>query len=136
MAKHIIKDVMLTISGQELSDHCKSVNLTITNSAQDDTVMGDDWEEVIAGLSAWELSGDLEQDFAASSVNATLFALVGAPEFAILVRPTSAAKSATNPDFSGNGILTQYDAIKGTVGDKHIISFTIKGTGPLTLVTS
>lgn len=70
----------------------------------------------IGGLKDGTLSLELNQDFAASAVDATLWPLVGTV-FTAKIRPASGAISATNPEYSGSVLLTKYSPFDGSVGD-------------------
>ena len=90
----------------------------------------------IAGLKDWSVDVELNQDFAAASVDATLFPLVGAAAFAIEIRPDAGAVSATNPKFTGNALLESYPPISGSVGELATVSITLQGDGDLTRATA
>ena len=136
MAVYSIATPQITINSVDLSDHLTDVSLTYEADELDTTASGSTTKTFIAGLKNWKIDATVNQDFAASSVDATLFPLVGAAAFAVILKPTSAATSATNPKFTGNGILTSYPPMSGAVGEKASIKFTIRGTGTLTRATS
>ena len=65
-------------------------------------------------------------------MDATLFALVGqAAVVALVIRPDAGAKSATNPEYTGNALLASYSPIGGSVGDVAAAPVTFVGTGDL-----
>lgn len=132
MSVHVLKDAKVTINSVVLSDHTRSVELALTNDVQDDTVMGMNTKVVIAGLNEWQFTCEFEQDFGAGSVDATLFPLLGAAAFPIKVKASSAANSATNPEYQGNAVLASYQPIKGSVGNKHIVQAVFRSAGDLT----
>ena len=136
MPAFVLTDASVTINSVDLSDHVKSVNLDYTAAGEDDTVMGDDTKSSIAGLLEWNLSVEFAQDHAASNVDATLFPLIGAAGFTVIVRPTSASVSATNPNFTGTAILTSYPPIGGSVGDFATTSAEFASAGTLSRATS
>lgn len=118
MAIQVITDAFVTINAVNLSDHVKSCTLSYEAEMQDVTAMGTAGTRTnIPGLKNWSLTLELEQDYAAGSVDATLFALMGASAFAIILRPNSAAKGASNPEFTGTAVLESYNPISGSVGD-------------------
>ncbi|KKL19965.1 hypothetical protein LCGC14_2460160, partial [marine sediment metagenome] len=82
----------------------------------------------------WSIDVQFRQDFIAPATNAvdsTLFPLVGAAAFAIILRPDAGAKSATNPEFTGNALLTTYTPLTGSVGDVAVAPATFMGDGAL-----
>jgi hypothetical protein len=137
MAELVWNDASVTISGTDLSDHVRSVTLNYGAEILEITAMGNAGVRTkIAGLKDWSLDVEFNQDYAASKVDATLFPLVGAAAFAIVVKPTSGSVSATNPSFTGNGVLETYPPVGGEVGTVGTASCSIQGTGALSRNTS
>jgi hypothetical protein len=89
-----------------------------------------------AGLGDDSYTIEFNQDFAAAEVDATMFPLLGAAPFAVTARATSAAKSATNPSYEGNAILTDYNPLDGAVGDELVTSITLPVDGIISPVTA
>jgi hypothetical protein len=135
MAQLVLTDASVVINSVDLSDHVKSITLNYAADMNDDSAMGDTTHSRIGGLLDWSMDIELQQDYAASKTDATLFALVGTT-FTVTVKPTSSAVSATNPSFSGTGILESYPPIAGAVGDEALASITIQSAGTLTRATS
>lgn len=118
MAKIVLKDASITINGVSFSDHSSSVEIALKKAAIDTTNFSGGGKEAIAGLSEDTITVDLQQDFAAAEVNATLAPLYfGETEFVVVVKPHSAAVSATNPTFTATCILLEYQPLSGKVGD-------------------
>jgi len=135
MAELVLTDAYLTVAGTDLSDHVTSVTLSDGGSIQENTAMGATYVTRIGGLKDWSLSVEFNQDYASSSVDAILAAAVNVST-AIVLRPTSAATSTTNPQWSGNAFLEGYDPIAGSVGDVAKTSPTFVGNGTLTRATA
>jgi predicted secreted protein len=131
MAELIWNDVEININAVDLSDHCRSASLTYGVEMLDITAMGDGARSRIAGFKEWSIDAEFNQDFAASSVDATLFPLVGAAEFAVWLMPVAGTESATNPKYSGNAVLENYP-FGGAVGEVGTVSVTFSGSGTLT----
>lgn len=129
MAQQIFSDAFVSINGVDLSDHVKSVTLNYAATEQDDTVMGDDTESAAGGLKNWNASFEMVQDYAASKVDATLFPLVGTTTALILRADNSEGVSATNPNFTGTGLVNDYIPMGGSVGDLLMAPFTMKAGG-------
>lgn len=118
MAKLVYTDALVTINSVDLSDHVRQVTLTYEAEMLDDTAMGTSGtRSMIPGLKNWTLTVEFYQDFASGSVDATLFPLVGAAAFPIILRPVKASSvSATNPNYTGNAVLESYPPLAGEVG--------------------
>lgn len=136
MAELNFYDASVTINAVDLSDHVRSVTINYAADIHDISAMGTASHIKLAGLKDWSVTIEFNQDYAASEVDATLFSLIGAAEFAVSILPTSAAASATNPNFNGNCVLENYQPINGPVGDPAVTSITLQGSGDLTRSTS
>ena len=137
MATFVLYDAFVSIAGVDLSDHVRSVTVDAGQNLVDDTAMGDAFVSNAAGLATWSISVELLQDYASSKVDATLEPLLGIGNTAALVvRPASGSVSATNPNYSGTGILESYNPIGGAVGDQAMASATFQSASALTRATS
>lgn len=136
MATIALTNAYLSVGGTDLSAHVKSVSIDYSAAELDDTAMGDSSTSRIAGLKDWSVSVEFNQDYAAGAVDATLFSLVGAAAFAVIVKPNGGTTSATNPSFTGNAILTGYNPVSGAVGDLAAASASFAGSGTLARATS
>lgn len=131
MAEIILKNAHLTVNTVDLSDHVRSLTINYGAELQDKTAMGDDSRARLAGLKDFSVDVEFHQDYALANVDATLFPLVGAAAFAIIIRPDAAVKSATNPEYRGNALLESYQPVGGAVGDMHTAPITLQGDGDL-----
>lgn len=136
MATIVLTDAFVSINGVDLSDHVKSVTLPYAAEMLDDTVMGDDTRSNKGGLKTWSITIEFLNDWAANEVDATLFPLVGST-FTIIVRPVNTGGvSATNPNFTGTGILESYPPLGNQVGELATTSVTVQSAGTLSRATS
>lgn len=117
MAKLVGDDVVLTVNGVNLSDHVTAVDVGGTTPQIETTAMGSPFQEFIGGIPTAEWTVTFQQDFDAAKVDATLFPLWSAGNtFAMTAKPTSAAVSATNPEYQMTARLFEYHPIAGDVG--------------------
>ena len=135
MAKFVLTDASLVINSVDLSDHVTSVTLNYEAELGDDTTMGDDTRTNLGGLKNWSIDVEFTQNYASGKVDATLWGIVGA-SVPIVLKPTSGAVSATNPSYSGNGVIGSYSPIGNSVGDVAMAPVTIAPAGTLTRATS
>ena len=129
MAKFVLDDADVTINAVDLSVYVKSVTINYEAEVKDITAMGDDGREKLAGLRNGSIEIEFFQDFVAAKVDATLFPLVGAAEFTVLILPTSAAVGADNPLYTSSCILASYSPIRGSVGDEATATATFECSG-------
>ena len=135
MAVHKFYNAKVTIGGVDLSDHVKAVRVSQEAEALDITAMGDTTKKALGGLLSWSIEIDFEQDYAAGKVDATLDPLIGTTT-TIVVKADAGSVSATNPSFTGTGLLTAYQPIGGTVGEGHMTQARFTSGGALTRATS
>ncbi len=128
MAKFITKDYSVTIDGDDFSSSLNSVTLDITVEEQETTAFGNNSRTRIGGLKDGSVSLDFHQDFGASSVDETLFPLLG-ETVTITIAPTSAAESATNPTYTFDCLVTQYQPFANAVGELATLSVSWPVTG-------
>ena len=136
MATYVFSDGELSIGAVDVA-RVKDITLEVQQDAVEVTEMGDTWRQKLAGLLSFSGSFSANQDFAAANTDAILWAAIaGTPAQR---RPTLAIKavdaanpSATNPEYSGPVIITNYTAIQGTVGDAGMANATFDGAGELT----
>ena len=132
----VLKNAYVLINSVNLSDHVKSVTINYAAEIIEKTAMSANSKQRIGGLKDWSIDIELNQDFAAASVDATLFPLVGAAAFPIEIRPDAGVVSATNPKYTGNALLESYSPITGTVGELATTSITLPGDGDLARATA
>ena len=136
MATFVFTDAFVSLNAVDLSDHVKSVTLDYKGELKDATAMGDTTRIRKGGLKDWSIAVDIHQDNAAAKDDATLFGLVGTT-FAVIVRPDkSDAVSATNPNFTGTGILESYQPVGSELGEMSAAPVAIQAAGALTRATS
>lgn len=135
MASFTLTDAKVTVNSVDLSTYVRQVTLNVQADEQDDTAMGDTFRSRIGGLKDWSVSLEFNQDFAAGAVDATLWPLLGTTTV-VTVKATSAANSATNPQYSGSVLVSQVNPIATGVGDLASQSITWQGAGTLSRLTS
>ena len=135
MAQIVLTDCTATINSVELASRATSVTINYEKEAVEVTAFGDASRKFTSGLGNISVEVVLNQDFAASNVEATVFPLVGTTT-TISFKPTSAATSSSNPSYSIAGAyLASHTPISGAVGELSTTSLTFQG-GTLTKATS
>lgn len=135
MAVFVMKDASVTINSVNLSSFVTSLSLQHSVDQIETTGMSSTGHTFTGGLANVSLSLEVNQDFAASSVAATLDALIGTTTTVVL-KPTSSAVSATNPSYTiANAFLAGTQPVNGAVGDLAAQSIEFTG-GTITKATS
>jgi hypothetical protein len=118
MAAFTFTDAFVSINGVTLSDHANKVELTDSREKKDFTAFGATSKVWGKGLGDAGMKVTFFQDFAAGKVHATLQPLISSTTpVTIEVRPTSAARSATNPAYLMSALLFDYSMLNGGVGE-------------------
>jgi hypothetical protein len=131
------RDAYVSLGGSDVSAYIKSAELPLGVEALDDTAMGDTTKSNAAGLKTWSLTLNAHQSFTDNELDEILYTLYNAgAAFAVEVRPTTSAVGASNPKWTGQGLLTEYTPLTGSVGDQLTIPVTIVSAGALSRATS
>jgi hypothetical protein len=127
MAVFVLKDASLTVNAVNLSAYVTSITLNYEFDSVETTAMGATGHVFTGGLQNISLDVTMNQDFASSQVAATLDALVGTTT-TVVVKPTSAATSATNPAYTiSNSYLAAVQPVSGSTGDLASMSISMTG---------
>jgi hypothetical protein len=135
VAKFVATDYNITINGSPFSTSLAAVTLDIVAEEQETTSFGSTFRTRIGGLKDATVSLDFHQDFAAASIDATLFPLVGT-NATVVIKPTSGTVSATNPTYTFEALCTQYQPFASSVGDLATLSVSWPVSGPVTRATA
>ena len=123
MAISVLTDAMVIVNSVTLSDHANQVTIEDTRDPVDITSFGATSKAVTKGLGDAKITVQFFQDFAAGKIHATLQPLIGSSSTVqIEIRPTSGARSATNPAAVMQGLLMNYNMLSGQVGEASTIS--------------
>lgn len=128
MAKFAATDFLVTLNAGTISTNLNSVELAQEADDVETTAFGQTFRTRIGGLKNATITLNFMQDFGAGSIDETLSPLLGAIA-TVVVRPTSAAVSATNPSYALTCLVTQYSPFSSSVGDIATLSVTWPVTG-------
>jgi hypothetical protein len=135
MAKFAATDYTITINGANFSSNLNSVELAQEADDLETTAFGQGFRTRIGGLKSASITLNFMQDFGAASVDATLNPLLGGIG-TVVIKPTSAGPSATNPSYTAECLVTQYSPFASSVGDIATLSVTWPVTGTVTRATA
>lgn len=121
MAKFVATDYSISINGTNFSTSLAAATLDVSASEQEVTAFGDTFAQRISGLKDASISLDFHQDFGASSVDATLWPLLGS-QATVTILPQGSTVSATNPSYTGVFLVTEYSPLASSVGDLATLS--------------
>ena len=132
MSKIVLTDAKVTINSVILSDHIANITLETKDDIVETTAFGSTAAKTrVAGLADNQVTFDFHQDFATSNVEATIYPLLGQAT-TIVVQPTSAVVSATNPTYTFSAVVVDWQPLKAGVGQLATASVTWPISGTIT----
>lgn len=127
MAKFAATDVYVSVNGQNISDWCFDVD--VPDAREQIDVSGfnpTSSKEFVPGTRDQSAVIQVLQDFGNTMIHQLLNPLyTSSTAFAFEVRPTSAARSATNPWYGGTAQMYEYDGLKATLNSRAEITLTL-----------
>jgi len=132
MARIVLTNAFVTINAVNLSDHISSVTLSTTEDIVETTAFGSSARTRVAGLLDNSVTLEFHQDYAASSVEATIYPLIGAASTAVVVKPNGSTTSATNPAYTFNALVSEWTPLNGAIGELATASVTWSIDGAIT----
>ena len=135
MAIFLSNGVVVTLNSVDLSNHVTSATINRSFDELEVTAMGDTAHKFVKGLEASTITLDFLNDTAASNVLATLQAAWGTT-VTLVLKQTSAAISATNPEYQTTVLVNNTTDINGAVGDISTQSITFTCNSPIVVDTT
>ena len=135
MAKLVLTNPSITIGGIDLSDHISSITLETKYDIVETTTFGSTAKTRVAGLADNQVSLDFMQDFSGSSVEATIFPLLGTTT-SIVIKPVAGTTTTTNPQYTVSALVADWTPLKGGIGQLATASVTWPVSGAIAKVTS
>ena len=123
MAIFLSNGVVVTLNSVDLSDHVTSVTINRSFEELPVTAMGDTAMRYVKGLEASTVTIDFLNDTATGEVLQTLQAAWGTT-VPLTIKQTSAAISATNPEYQTTVLVNNTTDVNGAVGDISTQSIT------------
>jgi len=121
-----LSNPVVTVNSVDLSDQCTGATVNINYDQLEATAFGDTSRKYVSGLGSHSVQLDFYASFAATETWATLKSLVGTST-TVVVKPTSAADSATNPGLTFTGTFLSTLPIVTALGALGTISIVFNG---------
>ena len=134
-----LSNASVTINSVDLQDQCTMAVVNYVLEQLETTSFGDTARKYgassVTSLQNNSIEVELYQSYAASETEATIYGLVGI-QTTVVVKPTNAAVSATNPSYTLTGCyLESHTPINASLGELSTLTLTFTG-GVLTKATS
>jgi hypothetical protein len=136
MAIFVATDFSVSINGSTaLASYLTQVELKATANDVTTTAFGSSWVTRVAGLKEGSLTLQFNQDYAASTVDATLWPLLGS-NATVVIKPTSTAVSSSNPAYTAICVVNDLTPVSGNIGDLAVFSVTWPTNGAISRATA
>ena len=76
MSKLVLTDAFVSVGGNDISDHVRTVTLNYAAEEVDDTTMAQGTRTNLGGLKTWSLDLEVANDFAATEIDSIIFPLL------------------------------------------------------------
>jgi hypothetical protein len=136
MARLVLTNAYITVNGVNLSDHIASVTLTTNRDVVETTAFSSTAARTrIGGLADNSVTLEFHQDYATSSVEATIYPLLGSTT-SVVVKPNGSTTAADNPSYTFNALVSEWTPLNGAVGELATASVTWNIDGAITKATA
>jgi len=136
MAIFVATDFSVSINGSTaLASYLTQVELKTSANDITTTSFGSAWVTRVAGLKEGSLTLQFNQDYAAATVDPTLWPLLGA-NATVVIKPTSSAVSSANPSYTLTALVTDLTPVSGNIGDLSTFSITWPTSGTVVRATA
>ena len=135
MAVTVITNPSIVINSVDLTNHIDTIKIDEKFADVDTTAFGSTSKTRVSGLGDHSVTLSFQQDFAGSSVEATVFPLIGTTT-SIAVKPLNSATSTVNPAYTFTVLVTEWTPLDGKVGTLLQANVTWPVSGAITKATS
>lgn len=136
MARLVLTNAYITVNSVNLSDHIASVTLTTNRDVVETTAFSSTAARTrIGGLADNSVTLEFHQDYATSSVEATIYPLLGSTT-SVVVKPNGSTTAADNPSYTFNALVSEWTPLNGAVGELATASVTWNIDGAITKATA
>jgi hypothetical protein len=135
MARIVLTNAYVVFGSTDLSDHISSVTISSTFDIVETTAFGDTAKKRVAGLADNSVSLEFHQDYATSSVEQTIYPLLGTA-VTITAKPVNTTTSAVNPQYTFSAVVSEWTPLNGSVGELTTASVTWPISGAITKTTT
>ena len=134
MARIVLTNAYVVFGTTDLSDHIASVTLNSTFDIVETTAFGNTAKTRVAGLADNSVSFEFHQDYATSSVEQTIYPLLGTA-VTVSVKPVNTTTRAVNPAYGFSALVSEWTPLNGSVGELATASVTWPISGAITKTT-
>lgn len=116
MAKLVLTNPSITVNSVDLTGFIDEVSIDMSFDEVETTAFGNSVRQRVAGLGDHSVSLSFHQDYAASSVEATIYPLLGTTTN-VIVKAVNTTTSTTNPSYTCVALVNEWSPVNGGAGD-------------------
>lgn len=134
MAKLVLTNAVVTLSGTDISANVASITLTTSVNEVETTSFGNTAKTRVAGLIDNSVKLDIHNDY--SAIDGLIMPLIGGTAVTMVVKPNGTTASTANPSYTFSVLVTESTPVNGAVGELNTQSLTWPISGGITRATA
>lgn len=135
MPRIVLTNASITFASTDISSYVSSVTLSTSLDVVDTTSFGNTARTRVAGLADNQVTIEFFQDFGSGLLESIVYPTIGTSA-AMVIKPVAGSTSATNPSYSFNALVSEWQPLSGAVGELATASVTWPISGAITKATS
>jgi hypothetical protein len=135
MARIVLTNASVTFASTDVSSYVSSVTLSSSLDVVDTTSFGNTARTRVAGLADNQVTIEFFQDFGSGLLESIVYPTIGTSA-AMIIKPVAGSTTATNPSYSFNALVSEWQPLSGAVGELATASVTWPISGAITKTTT
>ena len=135
MARIVLTNASVTFASTDVSSYVSSVTLSSSLDVVDTTSFGNTARTRVAGLADNQVTIEFFQDFGSGLLESIVYPTIGTSA-AMVIKPVAGSTTATNPSYSFNALVSEWQPLSGAVGELATASVTWPISGAITKTTT
>jgi hypothetical protein len=135
MARIVLTNASVTFASTDVSSYVSSITLSTSLDVVDTTSFGNTSRTRVAGLADNQVTIEFFQDFGSGLLESIVYPTIGTSA-AMVIKPVAGTTTATNPQYSFNALVAEWQPLSGAVGELATASVTWPISGAITKATS
>jgi hypothetical protein len=135
MPRIVLTNASVTFASTDVSSYVSSITLSTSLDVVDTTSFGNTARTRVAGLADNQVTIEFFQDFGSGLLESIIYPTIGTSA-AMIIKPVAGSTTATNPSYSFNALVSEWQPLSGAVGELATASVTWPVSGAITKATS
>jgi hypothetical protein len=135
MPRIVLTNASVTFASTDISSYVSSITLSTSLDVVDTTSFGNTARTRVAGLADNQVTIEFFQDFGSGLLESIIYPTIGTSA-AMIIKPVAGSTTATNPSYSFNALVSEWQPLSGAVGELATASVTWPVSGAITKATS